>query len=164
MVEGAAQAVDQRDAADAGAGLQAEPGIALVEEGSERTETEGTAKTEVVAECGMGIEWQVGAVDGEVCAEEQPELPVTRPGPRMGRRPEETVVDDQEIGLGVDGALEGGEGGVDGGGDAGNPAVILDLEAVGGAVPVVELWIRRSRLQWLTMLAREAVGMVGKKR
>lgn len=139
MIEGVSEAVHEIGAADPGARLKAEPGIALMEEGREFAESEGAAKQDVVAEFGMGIEGEMSAVDGEVSLEEQSELLVARAGPRMRGGPEEAVVDQEEIGASSGGGLEGGEGGVDGGGDAGDAVVVLDLEAVDGAVPVLEL-------------------------
>jgi hypothetical protein len=48
------------------------------------------------------------------------------------------VVDDEQLGTGIRGESEGGESGIDGGGDARDWAGILDLETVDGAVPVLE--------------------------
>ena len=110
----------------------------MAEEWQELTEAEGAAKTGIVAEFGVGIEREVGAVDGEVAVEEEAELLIAGADPGVGRGPEEAMVDDEEVGPGGGGVSECGAGGVDGGGDTRHVSVILDLQAVGGAVPVLE--------------------------
>lgn len=87
----------------------------------------------------MGIERQMGAVDGEVVFQQELKEFVAFAGPGMGWAPEESVVDDEEIGLGGDGECDGGEGGIDGGSDAGDGAVVFDLEAIEGAVVVFDV-------------------------
>jgi hypothetical protein len=47
-------------------------------------------------------------------------------------------MDDQKAGLRGDGELDGGKGGVHGGGDFADDAGVFNLEAVDGAVPVSE--------------------------
>lgn len=100
------------------------------EEGFGIFKIQGAGELGVVAELGMGIERKMGAVNGEVVFEEEFEELVTLAGPGMGGTPEETVMDDEEIGAGVNGFADGGDGGIDGGGDFGDGAVVLDLESV----------------------------------
>ena len=48
----------------------------------------------------------------------------------MRRSPEEAVVNEEEIGFGVDSEFDGGEGGIDGGCDAGHGAAVFNLQAI----------------------------------
>jgi hypothetical protein len=110
----------------------------MAEERRELTKPEGAAKPGVVAKDRVGIQREVGAVDGEVAVEEKPELLVAGAGPGVGWGPEEAMVDDEQVGPGGDGASECGASGVDGGGDTRHVTIIVDLQAIGGAVIVVE--------------------------
>jgi hypothetical protein len=132
--EGAGEAGFEFGAGECGAELEADGLAILVEEKwFGILESERGGELGVVAELRVGIEREVGAVDGEVVFEEEFEEGVAFAGPGMGGAPEEAVVNDEEIGAGGDGFLDGGGGGVDGGGDFGDGAVVLNLEAVDGA-------------------------------
>ena len=45
-------------------------------------------------------------------------------------------MDDQQVGLGLDGLAHGGKGGIHGGGNAADLAVVFDLQSVPGAVVI----------------------------
>ena len=100
----------------------------------------------VVAERGMGVEREMGAVDGEVVFHQEPEEFAAFAGPWNGASPEESVVDDEEIGPGFDSFLHGGEGRVHRRGDAGDGTVVADLESVVRAVVVAELGGAKGRV------------------
>jgi hypothetical protein len=108
MIEDPGEAFDEIGAGDTRSGLETEPGIALVEESGELPETESAANPGIIAEFGMCVEREMGAVNGEVGFDEQPELLVAGTDPRVGRRPEKAMVDNEEVGLSRSGELEGG--------------------------------------------------------
>ena len=55
----------------------------------------------------------------------------------MRRRPEQAMMDDEQVRLGSDGEFHGGKTRVYGGGDAADRTGILDLQSVGRAVVII---------------------------
>ncbi len=86
----------------------------------------------------MGVEREVGGVDGEVGGEGNLEAFALGADEGTGAVPEQPVVDEEEIDTGGGGGAKGMQAGVDGGADAGDGAVVLELEAVVGAGEVGE--------------------------
>lgn len=60
-------------------------------------------------------------------------------GPWVGWVPEQSVVDNEKIGSAGNGEFHGSEGGIDASGNAGDRAVVFDLEAVEGAIIVLDI-------------------------
>src|SRR3954469_23835063 len=69
----------------------------------------------------------------------------------MRRPPEQTVVDNQEVCLNLDGLVDGGKGAVHGGGDLADSAAVLDLQTIDRSRPVRELF----RLQATIAIAND---------
>jgi hypothetical protein len=132
------EALDQCVARFACAGLESEPRAAVEEEWFEPAKAEGGAEPGVVAELRMRVERQVGAVEGEIGAEQELHLSEPDPGPGLRGIPEEAVVDQEQVGPNGGGAADGGEAGIDGGGDARDGALVFDLQSIYGAVPILE--------------------------
>jgi len=84
----------------------------------------------------MGVERQMGAVDGEIVFHQLADERALEAGPRMLRIPKEAVMDDQQIRLRICGHSHGGQRGVHGGGNAGDLAVVFDLQPVMRAVVI----------------------------
>ena len=78
------------------------------------------------------------AVHGEVVFDEFADELSLLAGPRLLRAPKQTVVDDEQIRLRRGSHSHGGEGGVDGGGDARNGAVVFHLQPVHRAVVILD--------------------------
>ena len=106
--------------------------------GVDRVQAKGFGKEGVVADFGVAIEREVGAVNGEVVVEG--EFDFSEGGAAQGNRgvPEESVVADQVIGSRIDGGLKGGGARVDAGGDFFNGAIVFDLESVVGAIEIAD--------------------------
>ncbi len=136
---GAGETLAQFLAGKAGATLQPD-GLAVAgEEGGGLFQAEGGAELGIIAELGMGIERQVGTVDGEVVGDQEVQQFVILAGPGLAGIPEEAVVHKEQIGADIDGHLRGGEAGVHGGGDFGDGAGVLDLQTVGGPTVITDL-------------------------
>jgi hypothetical protein len=133
---GLLQALEEGVAVDAGGGLEADLAAFRDHERLEFLEAKGLAEEGVITELGVFVEGEVETVDGEVVFEEQTHLAVACSGPGRRGAPKESVVNDEEVGPGLDAALDGGGAGIDGGGDFLDGAGVLDLEAVERAVPV----------------------------
>src|SRR4051794_2309414 len=56
----------------------------------------------------------------------------------MGSAPEKSVMNNQQIGPGIDGQPDGGQAGVDRGGDFRYRAGIFNLQSIGGAIVVFD--------------------------
>ena len=114
-------------------GDEADGGAFELEETAGGSQVEGAGDAGVVAEGGVDVEGQVGAVEGEAVFEAKADFFVEGAGDGLEAGPEEAVVDEEEIGTGGGGFADDGEGGVDGGGDVGDgDAGGVDLEAVQG--------------------------------
>ena len=122
-------------------------------------QAERGAKLRVIAEFRMRVERQVRTVNRQIVFDQQPEQFVFFPRPRMRRRPEQSVMDDEQIRLGGDGEFDRGEAGIHGGGDAGDRAAIVHLQSVRRAVVIADSLVRRNWSQWLTMAASEVFGI-----
>ena len=81
----------------------------------------------VVAEFGMRVERKVIAIDSEMVLEQQLQQFVALACPWMGRSPEKSVVNDEEIGFGANCKFDGGKRGIYGRCDASNGAAVFDL-------------------------------------
>jgi len=100
---------------------------AFFEEGFGLRKLQGPEQAGVVAEARVQIQWQVGTVDGEVVLHEFADKVALLAGPWLLRAPKQAVMDDQQIGLGLDSLAHGGKGGIHGGGNAAHRAVVFDL-------------------------------------
>jgi len=92
----------------------------------------------VVAEAWVQIQRHMRAVNGEVVFDEFADELSFFSNPRLLRAPKQAMVDEQQIGLRRGGEAYGGEGGVDGGGDACDGAVVFHLQAVHRAVVIFD--------------------------
>ena len=129
----------RQDAArDAGAGLPAQGPPAFHEEGKDVFKAQRGAKQGVVAQSAMRVQRQMRTVNSQVVFDEQFEQRVARAGPGNRRPPKQSVMHDQQPGLGGRGQLHGGQGGVHRGGDFGHRAGIFHLQPVGRALIIVE--------------------------
>tara|TARA_B100000405_G_scaffold70234_1_gene48225 strand:+ start:1361 stop:1834 length:474 start_codon:yes stop_codon:yes gene_type:complete len=109
---------------------------AFFEEGFGFRKLQGLEQAGVVAEARVQIQWQVGTVDGEVVLHEFADEVALLARPWLLRAPKQAVMDDQQVGLGLDGLAHGGKGGIHGGGNAADLAVVFDLQSVHGAVVI----------------------------
>ena len=98
------------------------------------------AKLRVVAEPGMRIERQVRTVNRQVVFHQQPEQLIFFARPRMRRRPEQSVMDDEQIRFGGDGEFHGGEAGVHRRRDARDSAGVPGLQAIDRAVVIADFF------------------------
>lgn len=96
------------------------------------------AKLRVVPELGMEIQRQMGAVDGEIVLNQEPQHLMVLARPRLSWAPEQTVMNDEQVGLGRDCEADGGQGGVDGGGDSCDLPAVLHLKSVDSTGVVVD--------------------------
>ncbi len=101
-------------------------------------EAEGLGEQGVVANFGVAVEREVGAIDCQIAVESGFYLLIAAAGEWNRCGPVEPVVADQEVDLSGDGLLKGDLAGIHGGGDFGDFAVILDLQAVVGAGEVFD--------------------------
>jgi hypothetical protein len=76
------------------------------------------------------VEGQVRAVDRDVVIEQELELLVERAGDRACSSPEQSVVDEEQVGTGVDRLSYAAERGVDCGGDTRYGPGVFHLESV----------------------------------
>ncbi len=114
-------------------GDEADGGAFEFEETAGGSEAEGAGDAGVVAEGGVDVERQVGAVEGEAVVEAEADFFVQGAGDGLEAGPEEAVVDDEQVGAGGGGFADDGEGGVNCGGDLGDgDAGGVDLESVQG--------------------------------
>jgi hypothetical protein len=79
----------------------------------------------------MHVQRQVRTVNGEIVLEKQLEQFVFLYRPRMALPPEQTVMNDQQIGSDFDGHFDCRQTRIDGGGNARHLAVVLHLKSVG---------------------------------
>jgi len=94
----------------------------------------------VVTECGMHIQRQVAAIDGESGIERGFDFLEDGAGPGLKAGPEHAVVDDEQIGTCGDGFFNHGQGRVHGGNDLGDFAfAVFELEAIEGVGVVGDL-------------------------
>ena len=135
----------------------------LEEKGLEFLEAERGAQLRVVAQSRVGVQRQMRTVNGQIAFDEQCQQLAAPARPRHGRRPEQAVMDDEQIGPGGRRQLEGGEGAVHRGGDLGDRAGVFHLQAVDRAVPVVKRCGTQASLAMRTMAAKLALGMKGSK-
>src|SRR5262245_29339329 len=87
----------------------------------------------------MSVEWKVGTVNSQIVVQQQPQHFIAFTWPRMACIPEQAMMDDEQIGLGVHGHLNGGEAAIDRCGQARDATSIFHLEAIAGAVIILEL-------------------------
>ena len=86
----------------------------------------------------MRVERQVRTVDGQIVFHQQPEQFVSFARPWMRRRPEQSVMHDEQIRFGGDGEFDRGKAGVHGGGDFGDRSPAIHLQSVGRAVVITD--------------------------
>lgn len=91
---------------------------------------EGSGELGIVSESRMGVQREVGAVEGHVGLEEEAEFSVGGTRGRGKSSPEKPVVDDQEVNARGGRIGDHSLAGIHGSADAGQAARILDLEAV----------------------------------
>src|SRR5260370_40252162 len=109
--------------------------LAVIEEKwAQPFKAERGAEERVVAKATMGIQRQVGAINGEVAFEQATEQLITFASPRMRRAPKKSVMHDQQVCFCSEGEVNSGQTGIHGGGDAGDGAAVFDLQTVGRAV------------------------------
>jgi len=135
---GAAEARGQFGAGNRGARLQADRLAVTLEERFQIAQAQCGAELGVVAEAGMRVEGKVRAIDRKVVFQQQLQQVVALTRPRVRRRPEQSVVHDQQIRPRRDGEPHRGEAGVHGGGNARDPAAVLHLQAVHRAGIIAE--------------------------
>jgi hypothetical protein len=99
-------------------------------------EAERGAQLRVVAQARVGVQRQMRTVHGQIAFDQQRQHLAAPARPRHGRRPKQAVMDDEKIGPGRRRQLEGGEGGVHGGGDARDRAGVFHLQTVDRSLPV----------------------------
>lgn len=80
----------------------------------------------------MDIEREVAAIDCEVIIDCQFEFSERRAGMALEAGPEKAMMNNEEVGTGAYGLADGAFGSVDGGGHAGDFAVVGELETVEG--------------------------------
>src|SRR6185312_17243296 len=85
----------------------------------------------------MDIQWQMRAVNCKVVVQQQSEQFVALACPWMCGRPEQTMMNDEEVGFGRDSETDSGEAGVHGGGDPGHATAVRNLQTVNRAVPIL---------------------------
>lgn len=93
---------------------------------------DGGGELRIVAELWMNIEGQMRTVNGEVVLDGAADFFVECPGKWLSTLPKHTMVNDEEIGSGGDSFANDGQGGIHSGGNVGDGAVILQLQAVDG--------------------------------
>ena len=133
---GAMEAGGEFGAGDANLSFEANGLAVIEEERAESFEAEGGAELGVIAEFAVRVEGKMRTIDGEVVPQQQLQQFVTLARPGMGCAPEESVMDNEEIGFGGDGELDRCERGIDRSGDVCDGTVVLNLEAVEGPVVV----------------------------
>ena len=99
---------------------------------------EGLGEEGVIAEVGVGVEGEVDAEYGKVVFDSEAKFSVERAGDGAEATPEESVVNDEEVGFAFDGGLDGGFAGIYCGCDFVNLPLVFDLEAVEGVGVVGE--------------------------
>ena len=98
--EGLSEAVGEFRAGQGGVGLEADELAFLEEKRLEPPESQSRGESCIVPETRMGIERQMGAVNGEIVFSEALEEFPASAGPRMAGAPEKAVVNHQQIGSG----------------------------------------------------------------
>jgi hypothetical protein len=86
----------------------------------------------------VAVEWKVCPINGEVAVEGSSYFEGVRPGERGRWRPKKTVVADEKIDALCDGLLKWELARIDCGTNFFNAAIIFDLQAVVGAVEVLD--------------------------
>ncbi len=137
--DGTPQSFDQVGARDPGVRPEAKALFFREKERAKLLQAQRGAEEGVVAEPGMRIEREVRTVNREVVVQQLAEQLVVRARPGMRPAPEQTVMDDQEVGARVDGEADRRQTRVHRGGDARDGASVLDLQSVDGAFVIVEL-------------------------
>ena len=137
---GGGETLHELIAADFGFDLGAVFGALGLHEIAGGFEAEGAGEDGVVAEGGMEIEREVGAVNGESGIERDLDFLEDGAGPGLEAGPEHAVVHDEQIGTCGDGFFDDGQGGIHGGDDLGDfTFAVFELEAVEGVGVVRDL-------------------------
>ena len=110
----------------------------VVGEAADFAQPECFGEQGVVADLGVAVEWQVGAIDRKIAVERRFYLLVGAASEWNWRSPVQAVVADEKIDSGCEGLFKGNLTGIHGGTDLGNFAVIFDLEAVVGTGEVFD--------------------------
>jgi hypothetical protein len=101
--------------------------------------TESAGKLGVVPEDGMDIEREMGAVEGKIVPENLFEHAPAAARDRLQARPEQAVVDNEEVHAAPDGKIDRADRGIDGRAYFRDRAGILDLQTVQGIRPIIDL-------------------------
>lgn len=87
----------------------------------------------------MEVQWEMRAVNSQIMVEEQAQQFMPLAGPRMCGGPEQPMMNNEQVRLGCDGQANGSQAGIDSSSDAGNVTAVFHLQAVDGAVPILDL-------------------------
>ena len=110
----------------------------VTEESIDRFEAEFLREECIVADLWVAVEWEVCPVNSKVAVEGSSYLEGVRTSERGGWRPKKAVVADEKIDALSDGLLEGELTRIDCGTNFFNAAAIFNLQAVMGAVEVLD--------------------------
>ena len=113
-------------------------GALVVEKSIDLFEAEFFREERIVADLWVAVEREVCPIDGEVAVEGSSYLKGVRASKRSGWRPKKAVVADEEIDALSDGPLKWELARVDCGTNFFNDAVIFDLQAIVGAVEILD--------------------------
>ena len=89
-------------------------------------------QADVVAKLRVDVERDVRGINGEIAGDGPPQLAVGGPGDGFGPIPEETVMDEQQVGLHGHGLINDGLAGIHRTGDAADAALVFELQAIDG--------------------------------
>ena len=113
-------------------------GALVAKESINRFEAEFFREECIVADLWMTVEWEVCPVNSKVAVEGSSYLEGVRTGERGGWRPKKAMVADEKIDALSDGLLEGELTRIDCGTNFFNATAILNLQAVMGAIEVLD--------------------------
>ena len=93
----------------------------------------------IIPHARMGIQREMGAVDGESILDGETQFAVARPGDRLQAAPEEAMMNKEKIGAGFHGHGDGGLTGIHSRDDLGDFPFIFHLQAIHGIRVITDL-------------------------